>query len=57
MIILGNRLMSIDTESIADDLANDRIPKLWLTKSYPSLKPLGSYIRDLNRRLNFIQVS
>lgn len=49
--------MSTETESISNALANDQIPQLWLDKSYPSLKPLGSYIIDLERRLNFIQVS
>lgn len=26
---------------------------MWLKNSFPSLKPLGSYIKDLNDRLNF----
>lgn len=29
---------------------------MWLTKAYPSLKTLGSWVKDLILRLNFIYV-
>lgn len=47
--------MSSELESVATAMNNGQVPKSWADKSYPSLKPLGSYIGDLIARLAFFQ--
>lgn len=49
----GQKVMSVDLEKLGESLLNNKIPSIWLDKSYPSLKPLMSYIfKDLQKRLN-----
>jgi dynein heavy chain len=51
--IKGLVVMSADLDSIFESLANNKVPAIYL-KAYPSLRPLGSWTRDLLMRLEQI---
>jgi len=40
---------------MAESLLNNLIPRMWLEKSYPSLKSLMGYSQDLIKRIQMFE--
>jgi len=53
--IKGEVLLSAELEAALFQILDGKVPAMWLKKSYPSLKPLGGFIKDLKERLEFFQ--
>lgn len=48
----GFKVMVANLDNLAESIKNNVIPRMWAEKSYPSLKPLLSYHKDIIERTN-----
>ena len=55
--IKGFVVMNEQLEKMYTSFMNNQVPVLWSNAAYPSLKTLGSWVKDLQLRCDFIQVS
>jgi len=47
----GKLVMNSEIESMLFSISNNSVPDKWRARSYPTKKPLLSYVSDLNKRL------
>ena len=50
---MGHMPLTDEIEEMASQLIKGQIPSSWIKASYPSKKPILSWIKDLSKRLNF----
>lgn len=54
-ILSGAEYLSPHMEEVFTAIKKSHMPQCWMTKSYPSVKPIGSYINDLLNRLDWLR--
>ena len=50
----GKLVSNAEMEALQTSVLNNAIPDKWMAKSYPSRKPLLSYVHDLKARLDML---
>lgn len=51
LAVQGLALMSAELDAVAKNLLIGRVPDLWLSKSFPSLKPLAAYVKEVRTHI------
>ena len=54
--IKGFVVMNEQLERMYNSFINNQVPALWSNGAYPSLKTLGSWVKDLQLRCDFMDV-
>ena len=52
--IAGTYVMNLELESMFNKFLDGKVPDNWTGVAYPCLKPLGSWIKDLIKRIEFM---
>ncbi|KAI8801429.1 dynein heavy chain and region D6 of dynein motor-domain-containing protein [Cladochytrium replicatum] len=52
--VKGLVVMSAELDLVFNSLVNNEVPSLWANAAYPSLKPLGAWVKDLIKRIEFV---
>merc|ERR1711990_289277 len=47
--------MSEQLEAMATSIFNNQVPKYWAAIGFLSMKPLASWVEDMNERIGFLQ--
>jgi dynein heavy chain len=50
LALKGEAVATAETEAALSSILRNTVPEIWLKKSYPSVKPLSSWIEDLKER-------
>lgn len=46
--------MSEELQNMANSLHDNQVPAIWAARGFLSLKPLASWVMDLNERVKFL---
>ena len=52
--LLGLEIMTPELETVSEDVFMNRVPQAWSAVTYPSLRALPSWLRDLQKRIAFL---
>jgi dynein heavy chain, axonemal len=55
MAVKGLALMSSELDAVGKAVFAGKVPDHWLKRSFPSLKPLGAYVKEVQDRISFFQ--